>query len=105
MLDFILKNVHINIYKICSKITKMVTKTSFVTITYTKKCFSVDQYQDDINTENPLGTGGKLAVIFANLMRNLWSGKERSLSPYKLKVRIYMYMCMHASYNSVHSSN
>lgn len=58
-------------------------------------CFSVDQYQDDINTENPLGTGGKLAVIFANLMRNLWSGKERSLSPYKLKVhvRICMYAC------------
>ena len=54
-----------------------------------KKLFSGDQYQDDINTENPLGTGGKLAVIFANLMRNLWSGKERSLSPYKLKVRMH----------------
>ena len=53
-----------------------------------KKLFSGDQYQDDINTENPLGTGGRLAVIFANLMRNLWSGKERSLSPYKLKVRM-----------------
>jgi len=50
--------------------------------------FSGDQYQDDINTENPLGTGGKLAVIFANLMRNLWTGKERSLSPYKLKVKM-----------------
>ena len=47
---------------------------------------SGDGYKDDVNTENPLGTGGKLAVAFANLMRNLWSGKERSLSPYKLKV-------------------
>lgn len=54
-----------------------------------KKLLSGDQYQDDINTENPLGTGGKLAVIFANLMRNLWTGKERSLSPYKLKVRMH----------------
>lgn len=47
--------------------------------------FLDDGYKADINTENPLGTGGKLAVIFANLMRNLWSGRERSLSPYKLK--------------------
>ena len=54
-----------------------------------KHIFSGDQYQDDINTENPLGTGGQLAVIFANLMRNLWSGKDRSLSPYKLKVRMH----------------
>lgn len=66
-----------------------ITITPFVAVT--QKMFSGDQYQDDINTENPLGTGGKLAVIFANLMRNLWSGKERSLSPYKLKVRMPEY--------------
>lgn len=47
--------------------------------------FLVNKYEDDINTENPLGTGGKLAVSFAHVMGNLWSGKERSLSPYKLK--------------------
>ena len=64
-----------------------ITIAPFVAVT--QKMFSDDQYQDDINTENPLGTGGKLAVIFANLMRNLWSGKERSLSPYKLKVRMH----------------
>lgn len=48
--------------------------------------YSGEQFKEDINTENPLGTGGKLAIIFANLMCNLWSGKDRSLSPYKLKV-------------------
>lgn len=48
--------------------------------------YSGEQFKEDINTENPLGTGGKLAIIFANLMNNLWSGKDRSLSPYKLKV-------------------
>ena len=48
--------------------------------------YSGGQFKEDINTENPLGTGGKLAIIFANLMSNLWSGKDRSLSPYKLKV-------------------
>ena len=48
--------------------------------------YSGEQFKEDINTENPLGTGGKLAINFANLMSNLWSGKDRSLSPYKLKV-------------------
>ncbi|PFX27615.1 Ubiquitin carboxyl-terminal hydrolase 19 [Stylophora pistillata] len=47
--------------------------------------FLYEQFKEDINTENPLGTGGRLALIFADLMRNLWSGKDRSLSPYKLK--------------------
>lgn len=46
-----------------------------------------NEYEDDINTENPLGAGGKLAMIFANLMRDLWSGRDRSLSPYRLKVK------------------
>lgn len=51
----------------------------------------MNKYEDDINTENPLGTGGKLAVSFAHVMGNLWSGKERSLSPYKLKVKCVLF--------------
>ena len=47
---------------------------------------SGDNYKGDINVENPLGTGGRLAVVFATLLRKLWSGKEKSLSPFKLKV-------------------
>uniref|UniRef100_T1J592 ubiquitinyl hydrolase 1 n=1 Tax=Strigamia maritima TaxID=126957 RepID=T1J592_STRMM len=39
----------------------------------------------EINTENPLGTGGKLATSFATLMRTLWSGSHKSYSPSKLK--------------------
>ncbi|KAK2163342.1 hypothetical protein LSH36_81g02038 [Paralvinella palmiformis] len=42
-------------------------------------------FQKELNHENPLGTGGKLAVSFATLMKILWSGKYRSYAPAKLK--------------------
>ncbi|XP_048740346.2 ubiquitin carboxyl-terminal hydrolase 19-like isoform X2 [Ostrea edulis] len=42
-------------------------------------------FQNDINTDNPLGMGGKLAVSYAVLLRMLWSGKHYSYAPSKLK--------------------
>ena len=47
------------------------------------------EFQKDLNTENVLGSGGKLAVCFAVLMRVLWSGKYISYPPSKLKVIFY----------------
>ncbi|XP_064631976.1 ubiquitin carboxyl-terminal hydrolase 19-like [Lineus longissimus] len=43
------------------------------------------QFQKEINTDNPLGSGGKLVVAFAVLLRVLWSGKHYSYAPSKLK--------------------
>lgn len=48
--------------------------------------FSESRFQSDINTDNPLGMGGKLAVSYAVLLRMLWSGKHYSYAPSKLKV-------------------
>lgn len=48
--------------------------------------FSESRFQNDINTDNPLGMGGKLAVSYAVLLRTLWSGKHYSYAPSKLKV-------------------
>lgn len=47
------------------------------------------KYQDDINTDNPLGFGGKLAVSFATLLKVLWAGTHYSYAPSKLKVHLY----------------
>ncbi|XP_021369887.1 ubiquitin carboxyl-terminal hydrolase 19-like isoform X2 [Mizuhopecten yessoensis] len=47
-------------------------------------------YQKDINTDNPLGSGGKLAVQFAHLLKVLWSGKHYSYAPSKLKNLVAM---------------
>ncbi|KAG1650458.1 Ubiquitin carboxyl-terminal hydrolase 19 [Nymphon striatum] len=42
-------------------------------------------FQSDINVDNTLGTGGKLAVSFAGLLKVLWSASYHSYSPAKLK--------------------
>ena len=49
--------------------------------------YSDNNVKDEINTDNPLGTGGHMVLSFAVLMRLLWSGKFRSYAPLKLKVR------------------
>lgn len=60
--------------------------------------FLGNEYKDDINTENPLGAGGKLAITFAKLMRDLWSGRDRSLSPYNLKAIVGEKVCQFKGY-------
>lgn len=43
------------------------------------------QFQSDINRENPLGFGGSLAIAFAVILRQLWSGQRDSIEPSHLK--------------------
>lgn len=42
-------------------------------------------FQGELNRENPLGMHGELAVAFAVLASWLWSGKQRSFAPARLK--------------------
>ena len=48
--------------------------------------FAEGKFQNDLNIDNVLGSGGKLAVSFAVLCKVLWSGKHYSYAPSKLKV-------------------
>lgn len=43
------------------------------------------QLQTELNRENPLGFGGLLAVSFAVILRQLWSGQRDSIEPSQLK--------------------
>ncbi|XP_060079389.1 ubiquitin carboxyl-terminal hydrolase 19-like [Ylistrum balloti] len=52
--------------------------------------FCSGNFQKDINTDNPLGSGGKLAVQFAHLLKVLWSAKHYSYAPSKLKSLVAM---------------
>ncbi|RWS25287.1 hypothetical protein B4U80_07359 [Leptotrombidium deliense] len=47
--------------------------------------FMSNHFKDDINENNPLGTGGSMAISFAVLLKHLWSGQHLSYSPSKLK--------------------
>ncbi|XP_077982942.1 ubiquitin carboxyl-terminal hydrolase 19-like [Glandiceps talaboti] len=50
-----------------------------------KDYFLDSSLREQINVDNPLGTGGHLALSFAVLMKVLWSGKYHSYAPSKLK--------------------
>lgn len=50
-----------------------------------KDYFLKGEYKRDINSDNPLGTGGKLVKAFGELCNELWSGKNSSLAPYDFK--------------------
>lgn len=43
------------------------------------------KFQADINRDNPLGFGGSLAIAFAIILRQLWSGQRDSIEPSHLK--------------------
>lgn len=42
-------------------------------------------FEAEINYNNPLGTGGRLAIGFAVLLRALWKGTHHAFQPSKLK--------------------
>lgn len=48
--------------------------------------FSDRAFEAEINCNNPLGTGGRLAIGFAVLLRALWKGTHHAFQPSKLKV-------------------
>ncbi len=55
--------------------------------------FLTNQYKKDINSSNPLGTGGKLAAAYESVIRSLWMAKPRqySISPRALKRAIALF--------------
>ena len=42
-------------------------------------------YKKDINTDNPLGIGGRLAEAYSDLMKDMWLGKDGRTAPHDLK--------------------
>lgn len=43
------------------------------------------KFNPDINKDNVLGTGGKLAMQFAKMVKELWYETDSSYSPWNLK--------------------
>lgn len=49
-------------------------------------------YRSHINKDNPLGSRGVLAEAFASVVKNLWSGEYKFISPVTIKVRRKRYI-------------
>ncbi len=48
--------------------------------------FLSDKWRKELNEDNPLGMGGKIAISFAELMQVMWSGRHGSAVPRQFKV-------------------
>lgn len=49
------------------------------------KFFLYDCYQNHINDRNPLGTRGKLAIAFAELLSDIYTGDMPYVAPWDVK--------------------
>ena len=54
--------------------------------------FINDMYLRHINRKNPLGRGGEVVEEFAVVIKALWSGQYRSISPRDLRDTVYKYV-------------
>lgn len=45
------------------------------------RAFLSGDFEDDLNTENPLGKGGEMAQAFGDLAQKLWCGDVQHVSP------------------------
>ena len=62
------------------------------------------RFQKEINVDNPLGSGGKLALSFAVLLKVLWAGSHHSYAPSKLKVYILCNLRRYRNFYIINSS-
>ena len=49
------------------------------------KYFLIEKYKTEINSNNVLGTGGKLAVQFARLLNEMWNEESPVVTPWSFK--------------------
>ncbi|XP_065146163.1 ubiquitin carboxyl-terminal hydrolase 15-like isoform X1 [Paramisgurnus dabryanus] len=50
--------------------------------------FLKDRYQDELNEDNPLGMKGEIAKAYAELTKQLWSGKYSYVTPRPFKTQV-----------------
>ncbi|XP_060759065.1 ubiquitin carboxyl-terminal hydrolase 15-like isoform X4 [Neoarius graeffei] len=50
--------------------------------------FLKDKYQDELNEDNPLGMKGEIAKAYAELTKQLWSGKYSYVTPRPFKTQV-----------------
>ncbi|XP_073447803.1 ubiquitin carboxyl-terminal hydrolase 4 [Aquarana catesbeiana] len=50
--------------------------------------FLTDDYKEEINKENPLGMKGEIAMAYAELIRQIWSGEHSYVAPRMFKTQV-----------------
>lgn len=61
--------------------------------------FLKDKYTDELNEDNPLGMKGEIARAYAELIKQIWSGKYSYVTPRPFKVNpLITFGCNHLSF-------
>lgn len=61
--------------------------------------YFLEDYSREINTENPLGLQGELAIAFGELLRKLWSSGRTSVAPRAFKSKLSRFAPQFSGYN------
>ncbi|XP_006661646.1 ubiquitin carboxyl-terminal hydrolase 9-like isoform X2 [Oryza brachyantha] len=61
--------------------------------------YFLQDYSREINTENPLGLQGELAIAFGELLRKLWSAGRTSVAPRAFKTKLSRFAPQFSGYN------
>uniref|UniRef100_A0A7N0U984 Ubiquitin carboxyl-terminal hydrolase n=1 Tax=Kalanchoe fedtschenkoi TaxID=63787 RepID=A0A7N0U984_KALFE len=61
--------------------------------------YFLQDYTDDINTKNPLGMHGELAIAFGDLLRKLWSSGRNAVAPRVFKGKLGRFAPQFSGYN------
>lgn len=60
--------------------------------------FMTNRFLREINSNNPLGSGGQIACCYSKLIREMWTGREQDVSPWELKKVISNFSPQFAGY-------
>lgn len=60
--------------------------------------FLNDKYQEELNFDNPLGMRGEIAKSYAELIKQMWSGKYSYVTPRAFKVSREMILNVHCQF-------
>ncbi|XP_062075321.1 ubiquitin carboxyl-terminal hydrolase 10-like [Humulus lupulus] len=61
--------------------------------------YFLQDYKDEINTENPLGMHGGLTIAFGELLRKLWSSGRTTIAPRVFKGKLARFAPQFSGYN------
>jgi ubiquitin C-terminal hydrolase len=77
-----------------NSILQCVSNTEAIT-----RLFLDDAYKAQLNTDNPLGHGGKLAVAYGKLIKDMWSNAYCKIIPRDFKYTIGEFQPQFAGYD------
>lgn len=60
--------------------------------------FLNDKYQEELNFDNPLGMRGEIAKSYAELIKQMWSGKYSYVTPRAFKVSREITLNVHCQF-------